>query len=362
MSYKKWIIGFAIIVVLILLINVIVNYKMDIYDYWKAGETGAFITDTHTRILKMKHISENLDKYYGYIIGGSKAGSLDADLISKYEGKQFYNVTIPWGCFEDFDAYIKYIAENTSAKKIILHLSSIEVVQYSREQMPAVVTNSKLDDLRELAKFSIINPVQVIRDSSGEKIYDFENGGRNYEEQLAEIKQKGDKYFEEAVLTEYNHLLDIIFNEVAYMPAHQQNIEALRRIDETCKKHEIDLQVVIGPTFISELYKFEGDQYWSYLREIASIVNYWDFSGFIDANRNPYNFFNFQHYNYETGNKMIDIMYGKDEMDGFGIYVDPNNFNDYIEQRKSKYFEMQKEYQETGTIQIFDKTHDSYIQ
>lgn len=362
MSYKKWIINVTLIVVAMIVIMCFINYKMDIYNYWKAGEEVAFRTDTYTRILKLRHISKNPDKYYGYIIGGSKAGVLDADLISKYDNGKFYNVSVPWGCFEDYDAYIQYIAENTSAKKIILHLSSIEVLEFSRENMPAVITPSKIDDIKEKIKFLIINPVQIIQDINSEKGYDFVNGGRNYAQQLKEIEEEGDTYFERSVTTEYDELLDIIFNDPKNLIAFNENMEALAHIVQICKENEIDLQVVIGLTFISELYKFEGDIYWSYLRAIASLVNYWDFSGFNDVNRNPYNFINFQHYNYKVGDKMINIMYGKEKMDGFGEYIDPNNFNDYLDRRIGKYSEMQKEYQETGTIKLFDKTDSSYIE
>ena len=363
MSYKKWIINVAILVVLLLGLMCVINYKMDIYHYWKAGEEIAFRTDTYTRILKLRHISKNPDQYYGYIIGGSKAGVLDADLISKYDEGKFYNVSVPWGCFEDYDAYIQYIAENTSAKKIILHLSSIEALEYSREDMPAVITPTKIDDFKEKIKFLIINPVQIIQDVKSDGKYDFVNGGRNYEDQLKEMKEQGDAYFEYAVTTEYDKLLKIIFDEdIITLPAFNENMEALKHIVEVCKAHDINLQVVIGPTFISELYKFEGEIYWSYLRAIASLVNFWDFSGFNDVNRNPYNFINFQHYNYKVGDKMINIMYGKEEMPGFGEYIDPNNFNDYIGRRTQKYMEMEQEYRKTGTIQLFDRTDESYIQ
>lgn len=361
MSYKKWVIDVIIVIAILIALMCFINYRMDIYHYWKAGENVAFRTDTYTRILKLRHISKNPDKYYGYIIGGSKAGVLDADLISEYDEGKFYNVSVPWGCFEDYDVYIQYIAENTSAKKIILHLSSIEVMEYSREEMPAIITSTKSDDIKEKIKFLIINPIQIVQDLKSEKGYDFVNGGRNYEEQLKQMEEQGDKYFEYAVTTEYDDLLEIIFNDIKQLPAFDENMEALAHIVEVCKAHDINLQVVIGPTFISELYKFEGEIYWSYLRAIASLVNFWDFSGFNDVDRNPYNFINFQHYNYKVGDKMIEIMYGKDKMEGFGEYVDPNNFNEYLDRRIAKYSEMEKEYQETGTIKLFDRTDSSYI-
>lgn len=362
MNFKKWILSFLVLFIIICLSYMFFNYKLDFYNYWKAGnEEISFEADAYTRIVKTKHIAENPDKYKGYIIGGSKAGVLDADLISKYEGKEFYNVNIPWGCFDDYNNYIVYIAENTKAEKIILHLSSIEVVQFSREQLPAIMTPSKKDDIKEKFQFLMVNPVQLLNSLKTERVFDYSNGNRNYDVQYKQMEMLGDEYFENAVLSEYDHLLGVIFNGTTTLPAGKQNIEALRNIVLTCKNHNIELEVVIGPTFITELYKFEGDEYWSYLQEIASIVEFWDFSGFNDVNRNPYNFINFQHYNNKVADKMINIMYGKDNMDGFGIHVNPNNFNEYINKRTGKYFEMKAEFEKTGTIKIFDRNHESYI-
>lgn len=363
MSCKKWIVGFVLIVIGLLMTIIVLNYTLDIYNYWKAGdEKVAFEVNVHPRILKMKHISENPDLYQGFILGGSKAGVLNAKLISEYEGKNFYNLSVPGGCFRDYEAYTNYLIENTSVQKIIIHLGSIEVLNFAQDELPALLTESKMDDIKEKIQFLIVNPAQMIRDIIEPKYYDAETGERNYEKDYKEIAEIGDSYYlETGVASEYNKLLDIIFHEVKSMPAHIDNVESLRRIVATCNANNIELEVVIGSTFISELYKFEGDEYWSYLREIAAIVDYWDFSGFNNVNRNPFNFVNQAHYNEKVANKMVNIMYGKEIVEGFGEHVDSTNIEVYINRRASKFFEMQKVFEETGTIEMFDRTHESYM-
>lgn len=363
MSSKKWIIGFAIVAISFLIINIILNYTLDIYNYWKAGnESVAFETNVHPRILKMKHITENPDLYQGFILGGSKAGVLNTKLISEYEGKNFYNLSVPGGCFRDYEAYTNYLIENTSVQKIIIHLGSIEVLAFEQDELPALLTESKWDDVKEKINFLIVNPAQMIKDIIERRYYDATTGERNYEKEHKEIEEIGDSYYlEVGVASDYNNLLGIVFNEVKYMPAHIDNVESLRRIVATCNANNVEIDVVIGSTFITELYKFEGDEYWSYLREIAAIVDYWDFSGFNDVNRNPFNFVNQAHYNEKVADKMINIMYGKETIDGFGERVNAENVNDYIGRRSAKYFEMQKVFEEQGTIEMFNREHESYI-
>lgn len=364
MSSKKWIIGFVLVAIAFLIINIILNYTLDIYNYWKAGnEKIAFETNVHPRILKMKHITENPDLYQGFILGGSKAGVLNTKLFSEYEGKNFYNLSVPGGCFRDYEAYTNYLIENTSVEKIVIHLGSIEVLAFAQDELPALLTESKWDNIKEKFQFLIVNPAQMIRDIIEPKYFDAATGERSYEKEYKEIAQIGDEYYlDVGVASGYNDLLDIVFHEVKAMPAHIDNVESLKRIAATCNANNVDLDVVIGSTFISELYKFEGDEYWSYLREIATVTDYWDFSGFNDINRNPFNFVNQAHYNEKVADKMVNIMYGKETIEGFGEHVDFGNVNDYISRRSTKYFEMQKVFEETGTIEMFGREHESYIQ
>lgn len=298
----------------------------------------------------------------GYVIGGSKAGVLDVNKISEYENKKFYNLSVAWGCFYDYLEYVKYIAENTDAQKIILHLSSIEVVEYKREELPAVITPSRVDDIKERLNFLFMNPVQIIKDKYiNKKQYDLPGGIRNYTAELQQIQDDEEDYIKRAVLSEYDTLLDTIFHKTPILVAKDDNITALRKINEICRAHEIELELVIGPTFITELYKFEGPEYWSYLREIAQTNGFWDFSGFTDANRNPYNFINFQHYNYQFADKILNIIYGKEEPGDLATYVDLTNLEEYIQNRDKKFNEMKQEFEETGTLKLFNKSDPSYI-
>ena len=60
------------------------------------------------------------------------------------------------------------------------------------------------------------------------------------------------------------------------VPAIEQNIEAMRQIKEICDENGVTLKVVIGPTFLAEIYKFEGEAYYDYLRELVKITDIWD--------------------------------------------------------------------------------------
>lgn len=365
MSYKKWIFGVLLLAIILLAIYFLVNIKLDAYHYWHAKEPGEYAFYSSVRESKLKHIAKNKDKYKGYIIGGSKAGALNPDLISKYENKEFYNLCVTNGCFDDYKNYIQYIADNTSAEKIILHLGSIEALKYSFSKEPASITPTMKDDIKEGLGMLLKSPKQLITELTDKSIiHTYKNDAINYAPIYGLVAKLGpDEYAKNYVLSDNtDYLYWRIFYQEKELEAFNQNLEAMRHIVQTCQNHDIELVVVIGPTFPTELYQYEGDVYWSYLRGLVSEVNYWDFSGFNSVNKNPYNFINNSHYNNATADKMIDIMYGKTEMEDFGVYVDPNNANEYLELRAQRFFEAKNEFDETGTIKLFDQSDKSYIE
>lgn len=360
MSYKKWLAGFVIIFLILILMFMFFNYKRDIYGYFGADEQISLPFGIFVRKTKMRHVSQNKDKYYGYILGGSKAGAIDATLVSKYEGKEFYNLSVSIGSFADYEAFTSYIAENTSAKKIILHLGNIELFHHTTTDMPATITGKKMDYIKEITSFLFTSPLQTM-DRQFTKL----DGSINYSNVEELVKTMGEQAYKDKYVMPGNatYLDYRTFYETANktLPAFDKNLQSLQNIVQICNNNNIELKVIIGPTFVYELHQYEGDRFWSYLRGIASMTEFWDFSGFNDIGLNPCNFINTDHYNTKVADKMINIVYGKEENKDFGTYVQINNFDEYINNRMKKFEEMKQAYDETGKINLFDETHESFI-
>lgn len=359
MSYKKWTLSFFLMAIFALILFCGINYVVDYYHYFRPQKEHTLIFSRDIRKYKMRHIAANPDKYEGFIIGGSKAGALDAALISEYEGMNFYNVCVPMGCFYEYMEYIRYIVENTSAKKIILHISSIEVDYFYQDPVPAFMTGTKRDDLKEYAKYLFLNPAQILTDRVHVPLK--LNGSFDYSEPEKRILEEPG-YIEREILGLYpenaSYSLYRTFNADKELPAFNDNIMALSTIVNLCKSNGVEIEAIIGPTYIYELSKYESDKYWSYLRQIASLVNFWDFSGFLPENRNPYNFMNSEHYNSRVATEMINIIYGKKERDGFGTYVTPTNFEEHINKRIENYFEMKEIFEKNETIELINTVND----
>ena len=155
-SAKKWVITFVIIIAAVLLFIMGVNYFVDPYGYFRfqGGNYFELNDDYYTRVLKAERIENFADEYDAYIVGGSKASGLRSDNLSEIDGLRYYNTYIQSGNFEEYEKYINYIFEkDDDVKKILLHISSIEVKNYSRQGLgDTYVTPAQVDGRSKVAE------------------------------------------------------------------------------------------------------------------------------------------------------------------------------------------------------------------
>ena len=245
--------------------------------------------------------------------------------------------------------------------------------KYNREdtneiyEVPAVVNGNSLDKALETLNYlcrNITSSIEYLMEGQDELEKGMDSlitGERNYSYPYSLMEEDWDAYVDEYVLPRYQQNLRPLFERDPSVPAIEQNIEAMRQIKEICDESGVTLKVVIGPTFLAEIYKFEGEAYYDYLRELVKITDIWDFSGFIPENLNPYNFVNEGHYNNTVADLIVNIMYGKAEREGFGVVLTQDNIEEYLEERKADYERLKAEYEETGTVALYGLEDESYI-
>lgn len=371
---KQWIAAFFIILAVGIGIFMATNFFVDPTGYFSV-ERGADEVDAngYTRAAKSKYIKKHADEYDAVVLGGSKSGVLSTELLSEYTGKNYYNFYFAYGCFADFLTYTQYLIETAGVEEITLHLSSIEVQKYNREdtneiyEVPAVVNGNSLDKALETLNYlcrNITSSIEYLMEGQDELEKGMDSlitGERNYSYPYSLMEEDWDAYVDEYVLPRYQQNLRPLFERDPSVPAIEQNIEAMRQIKEICDENGVTLKVVIGPTFLAEIYKFEGEAYYDYLRELVKITDIWDFSGFIPENLNPYNFVNEGHYNNTVADLIVNIMYGKAEREGFGVILTQDNIEEYLEERKADYERLKAEYEETGTVALYGLEDESYI-
>ncbi len=373
---KQWLIVFFAVAAVGIAAFMLFSFYVDPTGYF-AVERGSDVVDAngYTRAAKSKYIKKNADQYNAVVLGGSKSGVLSTELLSEYTGKNYYNFYVAYGCFSDFLTYAQYLIETADIEEITLHLSSIEVQAYDRSstseiyEVPAVVNGSAWDLLLENLNYLCRNVTSTIEYAAESKadlwkgMDSLITGERNYSYPYSLMEEDIEAYNQKYVLTRYDSSLKQLFDgKDPKAPAIEQNIEAMKQIKTLCDENGVELKVVIGPTFLAEIYKFEGTAYYDYLRELVQITDIWDFSGFIPENLNPYNFVNEGHYKNVVADLMVNTMYGKTQKDGFGTLLTKDNIEEYLQQRADDYEALKEEYEETGTVQLQGMEDESYIE
>lgn len=370
---KKWLALFFGLLLAGIVLFMAINFTVDPAGYFTV-ERGAeeVSANGYTRAAKSKYISKHADEYNAVVLGGSKAGVLDTELLSGYSGKNYYNFYIAYGCFSDFLTYARYLVNEVGVEEITLHISSIEVQKYSRAdeneiyEVPAVVNGTMpeliLENLNYLCRDITSSIDAVFDDNLSQGMDSIVTGERNYSYAYSLMEQDRETYKNEYVLTRMRKRLANLFDgDDPSIPAVDDNITALKKIKKLCDKNDVKLNVVIGPTFLTEIPLFEGEEYYNYLREIVKITDVWDFSGFTQYNLNPYNFVNEGHYNNTVADLMVKTMYEGEQKEGFGVLLTKDTIEEYLAARIGAYETLEKEYEATGTIALYDMEHESYI-
>jgi hypothetical protein len=147
---------------------------------------------------------------------------------------------------------------------------------------------------------------------------------------------------------DYDRAIRDLFYSEANLAACKKNIESLKKIKKLCDENGIELKIVIGPTFLGELYKYKTQDFFQYLEEIAKIQPFWNFGGISEENMNPENFYNGGHYFIRVGNRMIDRIFSEENsaenLNGFGQLLTAQNISEWENLQKEKYFALKEKY------------------
>ena len=359
MTAKKWTISFIIIILILLISIAVLNYVVDPYGYFDGldGVNKELNDNNYIRVLKAKHIQKFGEQYEAYIIGGSKAGGYTSKIMSNLDGYNYYNGFFTMGNFEEYYILTKHMIDNSpNLKKIVLNLSGFECLFDVREgikqETPAVLSGKS--EIVEFVKFLFKNP-KLSYDQIFHPEIDYrqnDDGSRNLAGAYEEYFKDPNEYVRNKVVYDLKKDLQIMFEnaETRTFSSFPKDIEYLRQIVNLCKENDIELLVINSATPLTSRQSYEGEEYWNFLAQIATVTDFWDFTSYNDINLNPYNFYDDAHPFYEFTELTINTIAGKNAYNGFGYYVTKDNVYDYLQQRRHDFYELKYEFEQTGNV------------
>jgi len=374
MTARRWALSYVGAMAFVMLLIAIVNYIVDPFSYFHTSITedrGVYSYDgnNNLRLINYRYFKEHHQEYDGVILGGSKGKFLEESYLSMVNGKKYCQLAVNYGNFHDYLDWVRWIADNTDIQHIFLNLSTLEVQWYAPEERdeegtgwiePAALGQDKsvaIEFIQYLYRGGIEPSLQYLRAKKDGtlKLINFT--------WLTYSARNSDPWaFYKNWTPSLNQSLENSSNRVyRSMPAIERNLVALRDIREICTEAGIKLSIVIAPTSTIQYLAYECPKYWDYLREMAKISDYWDFSMPNRINKNMFNFHDEGHMCPKALRHMVDQIYGVEPDDGTGVYVTAENIDEHIAERQRRYNELMEEYKETGTVWQGMYFDDGYV-
>lgn len=344
---KKWVFSFVALILACLMVIMSLNYFVDPYGYFACQNGEGYDLDyyDYLREQKAQHIKHFSDEYDAYLIGGSKAGAIRPEKLKELDGYNYYNCWLLSGNFPDYLAYVKYICENTKAKKILLQISTSELFELDRGdygtiyEVPAVVSGES--KWMETVSMLMKNPSVAWEEMTTEKKVNknFKTGERNLENNYAFLYQwlKYDAWFRRFFHSTYPYY-KYFDKEVEGIEGNKETcIDILKEIKSVCEENGVELQVYFASLFSAQMVQYECETFYDFMEEVVMLFDdVWCFNTYNDVALCPYNYYNPSHFFYEVGDLMIDTMAGKEcPYKGFGQVLKRTNIGSVIEQRRA---------------------------
>lgn len=343
-----------------MILVMVYNYISDPYSYFEKEYSSEKVEQQYYKCRKVGNSDYNC-----YIIGGSNSGSINPDLISDYTGYNCFSMTFSKGNCYNYCEYARYLVEDCNAECIVLHLSSTECIYEGDKnadelvRSPKWITGNKFDTLTETMSFLTKKPFTKVP-VDNHKL--FENGMYDWTYYENIYKQDPKYYVDNYVVPGYQDCVNDLSETSIDSDIVEDNLMYIEKIKKLCDENDVELIVINGAAFIQKRYQFECNDYYDYLERLTKIVDVWDFSGFTEINKNPYNFYDREHYSYDVADEEIKFVFGDSNLNqDFGVHLTQENIVEYLVERKLDLKENLKELEDTGTIKYNDFDDKSNI-
>ncbi len=300
-----------------------ISITIDPYNVFHINNVRDNGIEPNKNYIKMCYILDNPEKYDSLLFGSSRVGVIHTD---KIQNETCYNMTYSEGLpAENLDNIKTLIANDVPVKKLYVGLDTlsytIDPATHQAEPMRASYEYLKKHPFEFLTYYMDSSTALNSLETSREHV-----SSENFNELL----------FTYGWWCEYNTPqklnADTAYPSIGPSYHLDETLSVIAEMVTICKDAGIELVVFTNPMYYLTYNKSLEYDYLEFLERLASITDFYNFSGINDVSLNADNFTDSSHYNAEVGDLMIDAMchdihdetlYEK----GFGMYVTADNID-----------------------------------
>ena len=303
-----------------------VCYAIDPYNVYHPLHYRENGVEPNKNYIKMKYILSRPDRFDTFIFGSSRAGYLNPQ---KLDGVKAYNMTYSMGTPQEHRDNLKTFLKNGIVPKNII--LEVDDISYRMDPVP-----HREETIRCPYEYLTTHPLTFLKlymcpvvALESLKISQYSDRNRTMEE----------NFYACGTTIEYGQSREFAPGEQVDMSGPEYidaAIEAVGEIAALCADNGIKLYVFVSPlhhaTYTGALKR--GD-YYRFLRSLAEVTPFYNFSGYNDITRNDDCYLDYSHFRPEIGDRILDRIWNG-EVDetlakqGFGFYTDRDNIEQLI--------------------------------
>lgn len=322
---KKCILFFSIICIIFVPLGVLV----DPYNVFHADNLTNNGVEPNKNYIKVRNVFKHPDAYDSFLFGSSRVGFMN---VENMNDGTYYDMMASEGLPAEHLRTLKLMIKRGIVPKNII--IGVDDISYFAD--PALHDNVLYRkfypwDGKPTEKLGFylryLDPITIFE--SFEVIADHEVADPDYAKRL---------------LTTGTENLDIIpaFNPdnqkpywADYYYPRPEVFDELREIVALCDEYDINLRVFTNPVYGYTYMQDIENGYLDFLKELASITPYYNFSGFNDVTLDNRYYYENSHFCTLVGDAMIGVMFYGDTDErllsqGFGMYVTEDNVDELL--------------------------------
>jgi len=338
MNYRKFAIIILCVLYACLLSLALINIVVDPYHIF---QTPFFKQQPqpNERYSKIEFLKKNKGRYNSYIMGSSRVGLTNTDIIEKYlPMAKFYNLSTALAVPYEHLLHLKYFIKNGYPVRnlyIGLDVDFCFGVKMHKDKdlllklHPGVLNLSRI---RYYWSYLSVFPKTDIRRKlrlnfsrkEKPKVEWGENGALG-----TESAGEGERIFFEDPRITPNVMIE---NKVG-----KENLEVTKELVALCRQQNIHLILFITPHHKGLMDHFVEEDYLTFLKDLSEITPFWDFGGYNSITTNTKNYMDHSHYKSSVSQLMVARIFNDKTLtvpEDFGVWVTQENIDSHLESLK----------------------------
>ena len=292
---------------------------------------------------KIEYLKEHRSDYTGIMLGSSAIGFTPPALIERHlPGSRFYNLWTSSATQYENLAHLRYVVESFPGIKTVYLQIDITLgmseyrhsnTTYARRLHPDLTGGGRINFFWDyLTVFSWDRLERKVGANwTGRQdapVTDFEHGGYVVAPvQEARIAADPEAYIES--IADFRRKSQRSLRDLR----GGQNMAALKEMKTLCEARGIRFIVFTHPEHQVDMDRFIFKEYASFLRQLASVTEFWDFSGYTKISRQDILYYEPGHYRPKISEFIAQRILGGDppsSSDSFGVIVNTDSIDSRI--------------------------------